>query len=595
MMSRLVSAIEKRSRRLQSAGEEADTLSAARIQVRARAARPSPAWLAILTISVTLLAISHGAQAQQVDSAANPDEPATLVGRIVDGDNEPLAARLYIQSAKGSFHTLDVERFASDHAGAEAAVYHVDRGESVEIHTALSAHPFRLELPPGEYRVTAMRGKEFLPDSRTITLRGGEERRIELQLTRWISMAERGWFSGDTHVHMPIDRCRVAQRAEDLNVAIPLTYWVTDTQQTPLRHNRAEPPRSPELIEVGPDSVIWPVNTEYEIFSVGGQQHTLGAFFAINHRHPLDLSVPPLAPAVAEARAQGALFDLDKHNWPWSMVLPPVIGIDLYELSNNHVWQTEFLFGDWYPEYIADWMEIELDDQGHYGERGWLEFGFRNYYALLNCGLRISPTAGTATGVHPVPIGFGRVYVHLPDGFGYSEWIAGLKAGHSFVTTGPLLDVRLEGQLPGDELALEAPRSLELAGWIESPHPIRLVELLVDGEVVDQWRPDSTKQELGTYRASLARDVTPERSGWIAVRCWEDRADARPRFAHTAPFWISIADRPQSARRVEVEYLLRRVTDELTRSRDRLEPAAIEEFERAATFYRQRLESARDE
>ena len=44
-------------------------------------------------------------------------------------------------------------------------------------------------------------------------------------------------------------------------------------------------------------------------------------------------------------------------------------------------------------------------------ERGWLDFTFQNYYLLLNCGFRLRPTGGTASGVHPVPLGFGRVYV----------------------------------------------------------------------------------------------------------------------------------------------------------------------------------------
>ena len=58
-------------------------------------------------------------------------------------------------------------------------------------------------------------------------------------------------------------------------------------------------------------------------------------------------------------------------------------------------------------------------------------------YALLNCGFRLRPTAGTASGVHPVPLGFGRVYVHLPDGFDYAAWMKGLGAGRSFVTAAP--------------------------------------------------------------------------------------------------------------------------------------------------------------
>ena len=43
------------------------------------------------------------------------------------------------------------------------------------------------------------------------------------------------------------------------------------------------------------------------------------------------------------------------------------------------------------------------------------------------CGL-LRPTAGTASGVHPVPLGFGRVYVHCPAGFSYEAWVRGPPA-----------------------------------------------------------------------------------------------------------------------------------------------------------------------
>src|SRR4030095_8612816 len=89
-------------------------------------------------------------------------------------------------------------------------------------------------------------------------------------------------------------------------------------------------------------------------------------------------------------------------------------------------------------------------------EREWSEVGCSNYYALLNCGFRLRPTAGTANGVHPVPLGFGRVYVHLPDGFGYEAWKRGLDAGRSFVTTGPMLFARVNDRDPGEVFQAKA-------------------------------------------------------------------------------------------------------------------------------------------
>lgn len=556
-------------------------------------------WLAALLVLflAALGSAAMGSSATEDPAPSTPEQAttqaeskATVTLRVIDQTGAPIACRLYIESADGRLLTLE------ENLGAPptASVYQVDRGSSREIHTAISADRFQFQLDPGNYRISAWRGKEFVPAEEIIDLKGGEELTVELQLKRWISMADRGWFSGDTHVHLPLDRCRLAQVSEDLNVAIPITYWVTDTRETPVINNRAQAPQTPELIVLDERTMIWPVNTEYEIFSVAGERHTLGAFFAINHRHPLQSSVPPIGRAIAEARAQGALIDLDKHNWPWSMMLPPVAGVDLYELSNNHVWQTEFLFGNWYPEYIAPWMKIELDTQGQYDERGWLEFGFRNYYALLNCGLRISPTAGTATGVHPVPIGFGRVYVQLDGALDYDQWIDGLRAGRSFVTTGPMLEIQVDGELPGSTISASANQSLTMTGWIESPERIGLVELIADGDVIDAWTPAQSQQANGVWRVEVDESVEKELSGWIALRCWEERVDGRPRFAHTAPFYVSIEGMPLRAWRDETEYLLERVEQELARSREKLDPESITEFEQAAEFYRRVLETARD-
>src|SRR5271154_1086771 len=103
------------------------------------------------------------------------------------------------------------------------------------------------------------------------------------------------------------------------------------------------------------------------------------------------------------------------------MVLVPIMPVDLYELANNHVWRTTFGIPG-FGEPPADSMQIERSERG-FTERGWLDFGLKNDYASLTCGFRLRPTAGTASGVHPVPLGFGRVSVHLPEGFDGRAWL----------------------------------------------------------------------------------------------------------------------------------------------------------------------------
>lgn len=60
-------------------------------------------------------------------------------------------------------------------------------------------------------------------------------------------------------------------------------------------------------------------------------------------------------------------------------------------------------------------------------------------------------------GVHPVPLGYSQVYVHTGRKFDLKEWLRGLKAGRSFVTTGPVLFGTVDGKLPGEKFPFGNP------------------------------------------------------------------------------------------------------------------------------------------
>src|SRR6185295_17593145 len=200
----------------------------------------------------------------------------------------------------------------------------------------------------------------------------------------------------------------------------------------------------------------------------------------------------------------------------------------------NHVWRTEFGFPQWTISAAGDYMKLEKDSRG-FTEWGWIDFGFQTYYALLNCGYRLQPTAGTAAGVHPVPLGFGRVYVHQPEGFGYEKWLKGLQAGQSFVTNGPMLEVKVNGQLPGHVFAdAKAGTECEVTGIVTSSASIDRIEILINGKVARVLKGTSQKAASGGYELGFASSVKIDGSSWLAVRCFETHPTKRIRFAHTA-------------------------------------------------------------
>src|SRR5262249_15918028 len=140
---------------------------------------------------------------RRLDKIGWRDGPKTVRvrGEVLDADTgKALPARVYVLGADGSWP------FARSEAREGSAV--VDRKKhdpkSAEMPTTLSGHPVLLDLPPGKYTVVVEHGKEYLPESRTVTV-GREPVKETIRLKRWVNMAEHGWYSGDTHVHRSLE------------------------------------------------------------------------------------------------------------------------------------------------------------------------------------------------------------------------------------------------------------------------------------------------------------------------------------------------------------------------------------------------------
>ena len=514
------------------------------------------------------------------------DSQVTL--NVVDADTgKPLECRIYFTAENG-----DPYFFSSVNEDGSAYRYEKQNWlneKSVEYHTTVSADPCVTSVPSGQYRLVVERGKSYFPIDQQVSV-AGKDLTLTVRLTRWIDPALRGWFSGDTHIHRELHELRNVVLAEDLNVVFPLTNWVTLSDTPPSAGDKNLKQELPDrLIKVDDHHVIWPRNTEYEIFRVGEKRHTLGALFVLGHRDALQQTVPPWRPVIDSAMAKDpdVLFDMDKLSWPFAMTLPVLAPQSTYELANNHLWRTEFAFRKWYtptPSYIAP----PFGATGG-GESEWIDFTLGMYYSLLNCGFRLPPSAGTANGVHPVPAGFGRVYVHLPEGFSYHAWRKGLREGRSFVTTGPMLFAEAADQSAGHEFKYESIADVGDGILVDieivSEQPVSFGEILVNGRPEHLLRFRSERTASGAYRAVIKQKVKPTRSGWFAVRFFEDRANGRVRFAHTAPWYVKIGDQPVTPSRQERDYLVDRMKNEIERSRGIVSDAGIREYQQVLDFY----------
>ncbi len=173
------------------------------------------------------------------------------------------------------------------------------------------------------------------------------------------------------------------------------------------------------------------------------------------------------------------------------------------------------------------------------------------WYRLLNCGIRLPAGAGTDAFPNFAalrgPPGLVRVFVRSGTKLDRRGWIAGLKAGRTFVTNAPLLEFTLGGHAIGEEIRVPAGGRLTARVGLRSSVPVDHLELIGDGGVV-------ATLPLGADRMSASATVTVsvKRSGWYLVRAWSDHAtlpvlDLYP-FASTSPIYVQVAGQPVRSR-----------------------------------------------
>ena len=532
--------------------------------------------------------------ARYVDPAQAPADPLAIIekrkaerrevlveGQIVDdASGQLLPARISIQGADGTWHFPKASS-----SGGSAVRYQRRSGfdaRSIEMHTTL-AHPFRVELLPGRYTFKVAHGKEYFPETRDVTVESGAPK-VTFRLRRWIDMSALGWYSGDTHNHRDPAELPGVMLAEDVNVGLPMVDWTTASTVAPTASGRGFAGNFGDgPVRIDATHAWQPRNTEYEIFRTGQSNHTLGALLILNHRTRFAQPVLPLSNVLRQARAEGALLDLEKHNWNWSMAMVPLLKVDLFELANNHHWETDYGIRNWAVPAPA-WMG--LSGSGTDNERDWTLYGFQTYYALLNCGFDLRPAAGTANGVHPVPLGFSRVYVHLDGPFTFDDWMRGLSAGRSFVTTGPMLRATVDGYQPGEKFTADADRNYRIECTVSSEQPLESIELIVNG-TPQRFKPQNNKTPAGSFDSRLSSVFKPKTTSWLAWRCFEKRPGDRFRFAHTAPWHFTVPGRPLRPRRAEANWLVARVKEEIARSQGIAPDNLIRDYQRALEIYEQ--------
>lgn len=380
-----------------------------------------------------------------------------------------------------------------------------------------------LELAPGVFRYVIERGPEYASVSGRLEV-AGAPLRVTNRLTRLADLAREGWWSGETHVHRPLADIELLMRAEDLHVAGVQTWW-----------NNANPWRTNAL----PTNTIvrFDGNRFYDLMS-GEDERGGGAllYFGLNQPLPIAGSkreYPSAMRFLNEARKQGRVWvDVEKPFW-WDAPVWLASGlVDSVGIAHNHMHRSSVLDNEAWGR-----SRDRVMYPGPHGNGLWTQ---DIYYHALNCGLRIPPSAGSASGVLPNPVGYNRAYVHLDGEPTYEKWWQGLRAGRVFVSNGPLLRCRANGQWPGHVFKSNGPLQIQLEAQLDSRDPIKAVELIRNGR---------------SERLVLPQVITMRESDWFLVRAIADVTNTF-RFASTGPWYVEIGNEPPPVRRESAQFFV---------------------------------------
>lgn len=374
---------------------------------------------------------------------------------------------------------------------------------------------FRIDLPAGEYTLSLSKGNEYLKQQHELLIEKGQTLKKTYQLLRWVNMPSQGWYSGDDHIHIrrsPREDPLLMDwiQAEDIHIGVLLRmgdFWATYYPQydwgekgvyqesSYFLTSGQEDPRTPELghaLGMGASDRVRFKDEYYYYDKVFDRLHTLGGITGYAH--------------------QAETF----HGYR-GLTLDGLRGkVDVLELL----------------QFCASDNPLIVD----------------HYYHLLDLGIPITAVAGSdfpwcgkdhdsGPPEYSAQIGNARFYTYTGDSLTYHTWKAGLAAGHTFVSSGPVIQFEINDHLPGDQLDVNKGTTLHISAHAyghSSQVPLQVLEIIAHGEIIGRVTAEEPAQS--SSHLSFELNMPAEQGLWIAARTYAGQAQA----AHTTPVYVTV-------------------------------------------------------
>jgi len=445
----------------------------------------------------------------------SPSESATLSGSVIDADTG-LPSPCTVTIVDSSGRTIL---------------------ESDSLRTGFRCDgSFKKRLLAGRTRVVVSRGPETRAVEREIELSTDADAAMEIKLERIVDLRKRGWFAGDSHVHMlhgeraiPVsfDDVARAAKAEDLAFLSLAQDWAID-DPTPEKLSAELSARSSSTCRL-----TWNLEAPKNYYQgdatrclghcwfVGARGRTAGGddvirLLAAASAHDYQSEKPTFANFESHRMIHeqgGAVFYTHPARW-WSGAWG---GQGIYprrenvRVSNMAVeLPLDTLIG---PTF--DGVDVMTTEGEH--EAG--ELAFKLWCLLVNHGYRMTATASSDAcfdrpgGAVPGSV---RTYVRLNGDFSLEAVPQAMARGAVFATSGPLLLASVASRPPGSVFPADGTaRTLEVEAWASGTDRKGLtrLELYRNGELL---KTTELSPPVRSLRTSFP--IGDSSSAWYCLR-----------------------------------------------------------------------------
>ena len=409
---------------------------------------------------------------------------------------------------------------------------------------------FSVSVPKGVTHFYFSAGLESIPSH--ITMDVQSDITLPVPINRWIEMRERGWYGGDSHVHLhtggplavTVKDALVAARAEGLhysNLCVSNNVG-DDIRDASLITGKPHPLSTANHLLVFGEEMRSSIYGHMQFFGIRElvtPQYTGFLDTPNHHDYPANYTM------AAEAVRQGGIVT---YGHPMFKDQPLPFGDDL--TADNGAARELPIDAILGVAQAVDLMSYNSDE----------DRSAELWYRLLNCGLKLAACVGTDALLDRStdPLGGSRVYVQVDGPLTMNKWLTGLKQGRSLVTNGPIPQLTIAGKGPGDTCQLKEQGTVRAHVNVESYTPFHRVDLIVNGKVVNSRKTSGNAEANGFRLSRYHVDVPITRSSWIAVRVHGPDHPAifdGPAWAHTSPVYISLQQQP-IVHREDAEYFV---------------------------------------